>query len=163
MPTANGIAKSPKKMASMLRAMADMLEGEEMSEEKPAAMKIAKTDDDEQLVFGWAYVSEDADGRLIVDSDNDVIEKEELERAVYDYVLDVRKGGERHTGTTTGRLVESLMLTPDKAEAMGMEAPVSGWWVGFKIDDPACYAKVKSGEYAMFSIEGTAMSAEVMT
>jgi hypothetical protein len=31
-----------------------------------------------------------------------------------------------------------------------------GWWVGFKIDDPGVWGKVKDGTYNMFSIEGRA-------
>jgi hypothetical protein len=31
-----------------------------------------------------------------------------------------------------------------------------GLWVGFKIDDADVWAKVKSGEYPMFSIQGKA-------
>ena len=145
------------------RQLADMNGGKQERPE-PTPLTGAKTDDDEQLVFGWAYVSEDAEGRLIVDSDNDVIEKEELEAAAYDYVLEARKGNERHSGKTVGRLVESVVLTPEKAEAMGMDAPpVSGWWIGIKVDDPACYAKIKSGEYAMFSVEGSAGETELLS
>ena len=36
-----------------------------------------------------------------------------------------------------GKLVESLLLTPQKAEAMGLTAPadLTAWWVGFHIED----------------------------
>lgn len=130
--------------------------------EKPTAMKIAKVDEDERLVFGWASVASHTDGQLVVDSDAEVIEPEELERAVYDYVLDGHGMGERHKGKTKARLVESLMLTPEKAAAMGIESgEFTGWWTGFKIDDPALFEKVKSGQYLMMSIEGTAVPEEL--
>ena len=148
----------PAPTASLLRNLADMIDGQEDSTavKEPTPMKVAKIDEDESLVFGWASVAEDAEGRLIIDSDGELIEKEELERAVYEYVLDFRKGSDRHNGKSVARLVESLVLTKEKAEAMGIEAPVIGWWVGFKVDDPDVFAKVKDGTYSMFSIGGTA-------
>ena len=124
------------------------------------AMQIAKISEDEQHVFGWASVVQDAEG-LIVDSHGDVIEPEELERAAYDYVLHARAGGERHQGDANCRLIESFVMTAEKAEAMGVEAKHVGWWIGMHVDDPAAFAKVKSREYAMFSIEGTAVAEDV--
>jgi len=121
------------------------------------AAEIRKINEDEQLVFGWAYVSADADGDLVVDHDDESIEPGELEKAVYEYVLDFRGTGVEHQGEAVGRMVESLMITPEKAEAMGLEDPqVTGWWVGYHVDDPAVFAKVKAGEYEMFSIQGGA-------
>ena len=48
--------------------------------------KIAKSDDDRMLAFGWANVSMRADGELVEDWQGDIIEPEELENAAYDYV-----------------------------------------------------------------------------
>lgn len=127
------------------------------------AMKVAKINEDEQLVFGWASVSADVEGRLVVDSHGDVIFPEELEKAAYEYVLFERAAGERHEGGQVGSIVESVVLTQQKAEAMGIDAPYTGWWIGVKIDDPEIFAKVKSGEYEMFSIEGTAFVEEMET
>jgi hypothetical protein len=39
-------------------------------------------------------------------------------------------------------------------------APHVGWWVGFHLEDPALFAKVKAGDYTMFSIEGRAERVE---
>ena len=36
-----------------------------------------------------------------------------------------------------------------------------GWWIGFKIEDEAAWAKVKDGTYSMFSIEGKAQRVPV--
>ncbi len=46
---------------------------------------------------------------------------------------------------------------------MGLAADVLpyGWWVGFHIDDPTAFAKIKDGTYAMFSIQGHALREEV--
>ena len=48
---------------------------------------INKFYDDEQLVFGWASVSKDAKGNRPLDWHGDLIDVEELEKAVYDFVL----------------------------------------------------------------------------
>jgi hypothetical protein len=114
--------------------------------------------DDEGLVFGWASVAVTADGATVVDSHDDIIDPAELEKAVYPYVLKFGDAGAMHTGDSVGRLVESLIFTKEKAAALGIPEGVmpTGWWVGFKIDDPDVFAKVKSGEYPMFSIQGRA-------
>lgn len=57
-------------------------------------MKIAKSDDDKHLAFGWANVAIRADGEEIEDWQEDIIEPEELENAAYQYVLLYREGGE---------------------------------------------------------------------
>ena len=123
---------------------------------------IAKIDEDRRLVFGWASVAADGHGAPLVDTDDEMIAPEELETAVYEYMREAPVMGERHEGEPVGHVVESLMMTPEKAAAMGLAAPpVTGWWIGCKIDDPAVFAKVKSGEYSMLSIQGTALRDEI--
>jgi hypothetical protein len=114
--------------------------------------------EDQRLVFGWANVSASVDGQLVVDSHSDTIAPATLEKAAYEYVLNFRDTGQMHAGGSVGRLVESFMVTPDKLAAMGLakDALPVGLWVGFKIDDADVWAKVKSGEYPMFSIQGKA-------
>ena len=127
-----------------------------------ADVRVYKVDD-EGLVFGWANVAITADGETITDAHGDQIEKADLEAAAYDFVLKFGDTGVMHQGPSVGRLVESMMFTAEKAEALGVPAeslPV-GWWVGFKIDDPDVFAKVKDGTYPMFSIQGLAEREEV--
>lgn len=119
------------------------------------AGEIAKIDEDQQLVFGWASISENADGRTIVDAQNDVIVPDELEKAVYDFVLFKRDAGEMHERTGVGQLVESVVTTREKQAAMGLppgSLPV-GHWVGFKLDSDV-FEKVKKGELTEFSYGG---------
>lgn len=121
------------------------------------AMQVAKVVEDQQLVFGWASISTDPTGALIVDSDGESIEPAELEKAAYDYVLEARAAGELHKGDAVGQIVESLVLSPEKASAMGFTMPpMTGWWIGVHVEDPEVFAKVKDGTYSMFSIEGRA-------
>lgn len=120
--------------------------------------KIAKSDDDQRLVFGWASVARTADGQVVKDWQEDTIEPEEIEKAAYEYVLNFRATGERHNPSlrNKGRLVESVVLTKEKQAAMGIpEGYVDeAWWVGFYIDDDKAWEGIKKGEYEMFSIEG---------
>lgn len=125
---------------------------------------IAKTDEDRQLVFGWLSVAVDKAGEVIIDSQGDIIEEEVLEKAAYDFTLDARRAGAMHKRIDgIGRLVESMVFTVEKQEALGIPEgtlPVA-WWIGFKIDDSDTWAKVKSGEYSAFSIGGKAVREEV--
>ena len=124
------------------------------------SFSICKSDDDHRLVFGWASISITADGEQLEDLQNDMIDPEDLEEAVYEYVLNFRDTGEEHIPTMRkkGKLVESCVLTAEKQKAMGIPEgtlPV-GWWIGFKIEDDDAWARVKDGTYKMFSIEGQA-------
>lgn len=122
------------------------------------SLQIAKSNDAEQLVFGWASVAKDATGNVPLDWQDDVIDAEDLESAVYKFNTDYRESNDMHQpNSTNGTLVESVMFTKEKMKAMGIpEGTVpEGWWCGFKISDPIAYQKVKSGVYKMFSIEGS--------
>jgi hypothetical protein len=129
---------------------------------KSDEVRIVKVDEDEGLVFGWASVAATADGELVVDSHDEIIEPAELEKAAYEYVLRFGEAGVMHQGESVGRLVESLVLTPEKAAAMGIPAPMdTAWWIGMKIGNPEVFAKVKDGTYPMFSIQGLAQYEDI--
>lgn len=123
--------------------------------------QVAKKKPAQQVVFGWASVAVDDDGNAIIDKQGDIIEPDELEKAVYDYVLTSRDGGEMHERGGTGTLIESIIMTPEKAQAMGIpDVKKVAWWVGYKIHDPEVWKKVESGDYSEFSIEGKAKRIE---
>ena len=131
-----------------------------------APFQIAKTDEAECLVFGFANVSIAKDGEEIVDLQGDIIEPADLEKAAYEFVLKFRETGEMHdkgdVKGAVGKLVESMVFTPDKLDALGLakDAVPCRWWVGFKLA-PEAFAKVKDGTYRMFSIQGRADREEV--
>lgn len=135
-----------------------------MSEESwEASVEISKVDDSQHLVFGWLSVANDESGNTIIDSHGDIITPDELEQAAYDFVLNSRQAGEMHDVIGVGQLVESMVFTEEKQEALGIPPGILpvGWWVGFYIDDPDVWAKIQSGEYAAFSIGGLAVREEV--
>lgn len=121
---------------------------------------ITKIDVEQRKIFGWASVSS-IDGVDIIDKQDDIIPASEMEPAVYDFVLDVRKHGDMHTEVGTGRLCESMFFTKEKA-ALGIVAKnaqgqvIEGWWVGFKVDSDRVWAEHKAGRRPEFSIGGSA-------
>ena len=125
---------------------------------------LSKLDDEKHLAFGWAYVTEE-DGHVVADHSGDFVDKAalpDLEAAAYDFVLVSREADDMHVQLTdVAKIVESFMLTPEKAEAMGLVTKRFGWWIGFKISDEAVWQKVKSGERAQFSISGAGEREEI--
>jgi hypothetical protein len=121
--------------------------------------EISKADEDKQQIFGWASVVE-VNGEPVVDLQGDHISVEEMEKAGYEYVMKSRKGGDMHLRNNwepiqKSEMIESFIVTPEKREAMGLPDSVpSGWWVGFKVQDPSVWDMVKSGERTGFSIHG---------
>jgi hypothetical protein len=132
---------------------------------------FSKVDEDKRQVFGWASVTE-MDGKPVVDLQGDYIHPEDMETAAYDYVLKSRVGGDMHSRVDeygnliekadkplhVSDLIESVVFTPEKCEAMGISKSVAGrWWTGFKINDPDVWETVKSGERTGFSIHGAGL------
>lgn len=119
---------------------------------------IYKVDAEQQLVFGWASVSQVGD-EVVVDKQGDIIPVDEMEKAVHDFVLNSRAQGDMHERTGVGRLVGSWMFTPEW-EKMGVVAKnkdgksIYGWLVGFKVDDDDLWKAIKRGERPEFSIGG---------
>lgn len=138
------------------------VKGEDDSVEKNAPLlsaqgEIKKIEEDQRLVFGWAYVTHDKNGTVNVDKSGDFVDAvEEIEKSAYDFVLRSRNGDANHDSKVVSTLVESIVFTPEKIEKMGLDTgsvPL-GWWVGFKINDDDAWARVKKGELRSFSIGG---------
>ena len=120
---------------------------------------IQKSSDEKRLAFGWASISQDESGTELVDLAEDIIDPDTLENAAYEFVRLYREGGEMHERGDCAVLVESVVFTKEKMAAMGIPEGTlpTGWWIGFYVTDDEVLDKVKSGEYPMFSIEGTAI------
>lgn len=119
--------------------------------------EFAKVDDERRLAFGWAYVTDD-DGQVVVDHSGDFVDAKSLpalEDSAYEYVLTSREGDEMHERfENVAKLVESVMVTPEKREAMGLEGARTGWWVGYRVEDDSVWEKIKDGTYTALSIRG---------
>lgn len=146
-----------------MQKFSDLIKSRAEPVEKKGRFRIRKVDEDKRLVFGWANVSITVDGEPVLDLQEDMIDPETLEEAAYKFAELYRDGGEMHERTGVAVMVESAMLTEEKQAAMGIPAgtlPV-GWWIGFRVLDDDVWEKVKSGEYNMFSIGGTAVREEI--
>lgn len=127
-------------------------------EEPIIEVDVFKSDSEEHLVFGWANVSVNENGDIPMDWQGDITSPEVLEKAAYNFVLKHRTTGEMHQGESVGHMVESVMFTKQKMESMGIPENIvpEGWWIGFYVPDETIVAKIKTGEYKMFSIQGKA-------
>lgn len=110
---------------------------------------IAKVDEEQRLVFGFASAAS------IVDLQGDVIQPDVLEKAAYTFVKNARAANVMHEGPVIGVCVESMFITQAKADLMGIAAEhVGKWWTGYHIPDDDAWENVKSGRTRAFSIEG---------
>jgi len=121
--------------------------------------EFSKVNSDKQQVFGWASIVE-INGEPVVDLQGDYISIDEVEKSAYAYVHKSRKGGDMHLRdgdepVHASDMIESFVVTPEKKQALNLpdETP-TGWWVGFQVNDPEVWAKVKNGERTGFSIHG---------
>ena len=120
---------------------------------------IVEKREDQQLVFGWLYVSKDRLGNPVVDHSGETISIEELEKATYQYMLKSREAGEMHERVTgIGKVVTAVVFTPELKKAMGIPPGIlpDGAFIGLKIEDEQAWEGVRSGKYKMFSLGGRA-------
>lgn len=123
------------------------------------SMEIAKIDEPQRVVYGFASVAFAKDGSPLVDHQGDVVDPAEIEKAAHHFIAEYRGSGVMHRGDAVGGVVESVVFTEDKALSMGMPAEVAKaldgkWWIGVKLADTSTFEKVRSGELKMFSIQG---------
>jgi len=131
---------------------------------------ISKRDEDKRLVFGWMYLPTDKDGKTIVDKHDDFMLPEDLEETAYKYVDTSRIGGVLHLRDShlvkkddnpvkVMSLVESMVFTPEKCEALGIAknaVPDGAWWVGYRVNNDRVWDSVKDGTLSAFSVHGRA-------
>lgn len=126
-------------------------------------MQILKADHAQQIVFGWAGQYLDEKGAPLEDLQGDVIDPSEIEKASYDYLLKSRDSGIMHEGKSVGKIVASLVTTPEVVKAFfgpDVKVPV-GWIIGVKYDDAKVFKRVVDGELKMFSIQGSSEVEEI--
>ena len=125
--------------------------------------KVAKANDGEGLVSGWANVAVNADGSLPLDWQDDIIRPETLEKAAINFMMDYRGSGAMHEGDSKGIVVESIVFTKEKQAAIGIPEGVisEGWFITVKILDPVVFKQVRNGTFKMFSIQGHAKRVEL--
>jgi cation transport regulator ChaB len=121
--------------------------------------KILKLDDEQRIVWGWAYVSTE-NGELLSDTQGDSIEPAEMEKMANDFMLGSRSGKAMHAGEDRGTIIHSLPLTAELMKAFGIKSDREGWIIGYKVRDDKVWEMVKSGKFTGFSIGGKAADTE---
>lgn len=140
------------------------LEGKEVvktDEEITLHSNIAKIDKDKQQVFGWVTLAT-KNGKPVTDRQGDVISVEEMEQMAYSFVLNCREAGEMHEKVGVGKLVESMVFSKEKQEAMGIDLGMEGWWCGFQVTDKDTWQQVKDGKLTAFSIHGRGVRSKLL-
>lgn len=135
-------------------------------------VEFFKIDEEQHNVWGIFSVSKVGD-KLVVDSQNDVIQPRELEKAAQNFVLKANSQmGNKHKQVQVGQLIESFVLSPEKGEFLekalkniGADATIKPdstiWFGGFHVEDEKTWDLIKSGEFKSFSIGGMADKIEV--
>lgn len=118
--------------------------------------KILKQDEEERLVYGWAYVST-VNGEISLDHSGEFIQPNQLAKAATNFMLSMRTAKRMHSGGKIGEVVHSMPLTNDIAKALGIQSDREGWLVAIKVYDDQVWQDVKSGKLAAFSIGGRAL------
>lgn len=114
---------------------------------KSLATKIEKLDDEQRLVYGTVMESD------IEDLQGDIISKDDLEKACHNFMLNYQQFGEVHkTINSNVKVVECYI---DKSTINWQ------WKVVAKVFDDAVWEKIKSGEYASFSVGGVGIREEI--
>jgi len=125
--------------------------------------KILKVDDELRVVWGWASVIS-KNGKTITDTQDDQIQSEVLVKAAHEFMRESAEGGFMHVpDLKVGTIVESMVFTKALQDALGVKVldkadgqQIEGWLVGFSVESEKLWKRVKSGEYAQFSIGGLA-------
>lgn len=115
--------------------------------------EIAKLDQDQRLVYGWATIYRQ-NGQPVIDRQGDQISEAEVVKMAHRFVDEARIAKAMHQGQTVGSVVESLVLTEAIQKALGIDLGKAGWFIGMHIDDDAAWQKVKTGEWRTLSIGG---------
>jgi len=123
------------------------------------AMKIIKIDEDQRIIYGWASVTT-YNGELVVDLQGDVIKTDTLHKSINEFMKGVRVGKLNHSGEQVGQIVHSFPMSKEICAALGIQSDKEGWITGYHVTDDALWDKVKSGDYAEFSIGGRAQKQE---
>jgi hypothetical protein len=127
---------------------------------KSLSIDVRKVDDERKQLFGIASLVTKF-GEPVVDRQGDRIAPEELEKAVYEYVLSSRDASDSHQRMGAGRLIESCVFTKAKQQSLGIDLQQEFWWIGIQCDDAVWARLKKSSRPLAFSIGGTAIRREV--
>ena len=146
-------------MEYALQAVVEAIMEFVVEKQSHGTFKVLKIDEDQRIIFGWGSVTTHK-GELVVDLQGDVIKTDTLHKAINEFMKGVRVGKLNHSGEQVGQIVHSFPMSKDICAALGIQSDKEGWITGYHVTDDALWEKVKSGEYAEFSIGGRAQKQE---
>ena len=135
-------------------------------EDKETNFEPLVKDDSNHCLFGMAYVAKKLDGSQVYDHSGEFVKEEnfeDLENATYLFNLAYRDADIRHDCVAKGQLVESVVMTKEKQEAMGIPEGVVplGVWMGYFFEKDEDWNEISKMESPMFSLYGSAIKEEV--
>jgi hypothetical protein len=129
----------------------------EKSQKIGKVMPILKADSQKQIVYGVVLAPNE------VDSQDDYMEPEDIEKTAHDYLARSRVIGSGHEKQIQAYPVESY-ICPADIEFVGQNGPQmvkkGSWILGVKVPDPKEWQKVLNGEYTGFSVGGKGLREE---
>ena len=134
--------------------------------DKELAFEPMIKDESQHLLFGWAYVAKDKEGNQAIDHSGEFIKEEnfsDLEAATYLFNIAYRDADIRHDCIAKGQLVESIVMTKEKQEAMGIPEGVVplGVWMGYFFEKDEDWNEISKMKNPMYSLYGSAVKEEV--
>lgn len=113
--------------------------------------KVLKADKAKQIVYGVVLSPDE------VDSQDDWMSSDDIEKAAHDYMAASRVIGAEHSRPMDATPVESY-IAPQDLNVDGQNGPQvvkkGSWILGVKVIDPDEWEKVMSGDYTGFSVGG---------
>lgn len=155
----NGPEDRMEVMEYALAAVVEAIMEFVVSKKDTGSIKILKVDEEQRIIYGWASVTT-YKGELVVDLQGDVIKTDTLHKSINEFMKGVRVGKLNHSGEQVGQIVHSFPMSKDICEALGIQSDKEGWITGYHVTDDTLWEKVKSGDYAEFSIGGRAQKQE---
>jgi hypothetical protein len=114
-------------------------------------------DDSQQLVYGVVL------SPGIIDSQGDVVDEQEIQKAAHDYLVASRASDVQHSEVTLGfggrpvaDVVESY-VAPRDMDVHGKKVIKGAWVIGMHVNDPDVWRRVEKGELTGYSIGGSAI------
>ncbi len=130
------------------------LQENKMAEDIKKFVKAESIQPELGLVFGWAIICKDDEGRDYYDVQGDHIPEESMLKAAADFMAQSRMAKEMHSGDQRGSYLFCWPVTGDIGKAMGIHSKRTGLMIGYA-PPPEVLEKFKSGHYTGFSIGGS--------
>lgn len=107
-------------------------------------------DDAKQLVYGVVLVPDQ------VDSQGDVVSKEEIEKAAHSFLVRARKHDVQHSDQPAAVETVESYIAPQDMDVAGQRVVEGSWVMGVHVSDPEVWGQVKKGDNPLdgFSIAG---------